>query len=248
MNHDLPSPGAGDDPHPGGQTIAELFLGREDMRIGTILGPGAGFFLLQAGHQALRFPGGESALQNHFGQPLLKEFVGDAQQRAGLPGGQPPLLQHLLDRFGQLEQPQAVGDRGPTLPQTACQVFLAEPLLFGQEAIGAGLLHGVEVLPLDVFQQRQLQHFIVGHVEYDDGDFRKTRFLGGTPTALAGHDFVPVTVSAYHNGLNDAVFPDGLGQFAQGFIGEAEPRLLGIGEQQVDIGLLGTAVGRPGRQ
>ena len=88
--------------------------------------------------------------------PLIG-FVGERQQRARVPHRQAARRDLGPHFVGQLEQPQEVGDRRAILADGGRDVFLLQVELVGEPAVGERLFDRVQVLALDVFDQRHLE-------------------------------------------------------------------------------------------
>ena len=143
-----------------------------------------------------------------FAPPVL----GQAQDSPGVALGQ-AIVQHELPLVGgQLQQPQLVGKGG------LCH---AQPLgRLGLGAVPKGdhipqplcLLKGVQVFPLDVFQQTQRRSPLVAAVAEDSRNGLHPGQLTGTEPPLPCHQLVTTFDLPHRDGLQQAVFPDALGQ------------------------------------
>ena len=113
---------------------------------------------------------------------------------------------------GQLQQPQLVGKGG------LCH---AQP--FGRLGLGAVpkgdhipqplcLLKGVQVFPLDVFQQTQRRSPLVAAVAEDGRNGLHPGQLAGAEPPLPCHQLVTALDLPHRDGLQQAVFPDALSQ------------------------------------
>ena len=94
---------------------------------------------------------------------------------------------------GSSEQPQAVGHGRAVLADRLRDFLLREVELVHQAAVGGGLLDGVQVLALDVLDERHLEQapFVGGgHIADDDRDAAQAGQLGGAPAPLARDDLV----------------------------------------------------------
>ena len=67
-----------------------------------------------------------------------------------------------VEHFGrQCEEAQGVGNGGAVFAYVLGNFFLREKTLVYEHAIGFGFFDGVEIFPLDVFNQREFHHFLV---------------------------------------------------------------------------------------
>ena len=83
---------------------------------------------------------------------LLLRF--QLQDRPGVTGGQLALADALLHLGTQPQQPQSICHGGTGLPYPTGGFLLRQAVFLHQALIALGLLHGVEVLPLQIFNQR----------------------------------------------------------------------------------------------
>ena len=113
--------------------------------------------------------------------------------------------------LGQIQQPQRIGDMRAAFADDFRQLRLGIAKIGPKPLIAARLLDRVEILALDVLDDRQFQSFaIIGFVN-DDGNIGETRELGGAPTPLAGDDFIGVGDAGDgpdDDRLNNALFAD----------------------------------------
>ena len=103
--------------------------------------------------------------------------------------------------------------------------------------VTGGLLECVQVCPLDVFDDSDLERFAIAGFDDDDGDLVQPRPLRGPPAALASDDFVSVRNAgnrANDDRLDDAAFLDGGGELIEFRIVEALSRVTRIGAQEFD--------------
>ena len=79
-------------------------------------------------------------------------------------------LQQQVHRVGQGQQAQGVGHGGAGLAHPLGDLLLGEAVLLHQGAVAGGLLNGVQILPLEVFNQAQLHHRAVVRLDDDRRD------------------------------------------------------------------------------
>jgi hypothetical protein len=97
--------------------------------------------------------------------------------------------------------------------------------LFGELCVTVRLFDGVEVFALQIFDEREFQDRAVVGLAGDDGNLRQIQELRRAPAAFAGDQFKITAALADDERLDDALFADGIGQFAQGILGELFARL-----------------------
>ena len=144
------------------------------------------------------------------------------------------------DLIGQLEQPLEVGDRRAILADRGRNPFLGQVELVGETPVGKRLLNRVQILALDVFDQRHFEQRLLGawrdvahhhrHAQ-QPGDFR------GAPAAFAGDDLESIADLAHHDRLDDAVGADRLRELLQPRIVDIAARLKVVRLEAIDVGL-----------
>jgi hypothetical protein len=104
-----------------------------------------------------------------------------------------------------------------------------------QLLIGGGLFERVELLPVEVLQQRVAKHIGVRRLTDDRWDVLKARPLGRPPAALA-HDelVVPVTDLPHHDRLEKPDLGDGGGQLFERLLVKGAARLARIRRDRAD--------------
>ena len=115
-----------------------------------------------------------------------------------------------------------------------CQHFLRVAEFVNEPAVRLRLFDRVQILPLDVLDQRNLQRFAVGVIADDDRHFVKARALRGAPAALTRDDLIIMAVRTHHDRLDDAAFRDRAGKLVQRVVVEMAARLIGVGSDRAD--------------
>ena len=108
----------------------------------------------------------------------------------------------------ELEQAQRVGDGRAGAPDAGRDVVLAEPELVDQLAVGVGRLDRVEVLALQVLDERELELVAIDELADDGRDAIEAGRLGRPEAALAGDELVAVDRLGDEDRLEDAVLGD----------------------------------------
>ena len=75
----------------------------------------------------------------------------------------------------QLQKAEGVCHGRPAAGDPLGDFFLGEAELFDHELVGLGLLDGAQVVPLDVLDQGEFEHVLVGDVLHQRGDLVKSR-------------------------------------------------------------------------
>jgi hypothetical protein len=155
------------------------------------------------------------------GEQQLLFSSGQAENHLRVADRKPAFAQKFLDRLGQFEQPQRIGHRRAALADLGRDVLLRELELFRELRVAVRLLDGVQIFALQIFDERQLQHRAVVGLAGDDGNFRQIQKLRRAPAAFAGDQFKKTAALAHDERLHDALFADGIGQFAQRLVGKS---------------------------
>ena len=130
---------------------------------------------------------------------------GEAAERSAVTLGQAPVGDRRLDARRQVEKAQRVGDGRASSTDPAGDVVLAEAELVDELPIGLGRLERVEVLALEVLDERELELVTIGELADDRRDPLEAGGLRGTKAALAGDELVAVDGLGDQDRLEDAV-------------------------------------------
>jgi hypothetical protein len=142
----------------------------------------------------------------------------------------------LLDGCGELEEAEEVGDAGAVFAGARGHLLLGEMEVLREALVGAGLLHGVEVGALEVFDEGEGEEGAVIDF-FDDGwDVGPPESGGGAEAALAGDELIAFAVSgsADRYRLEEAVTLERGFQFGEVFRAEFLAGLEGVGADLVD--------------
>jgi len=105
--------------------------------------------------------------------------------------------------------------------------------------VGQSDFYGVEVLALQVLDQSQLHHVLVVDGTDVGGNGFKPSQLGGTPTALAGNNLIPVIGHlSQRDRLDDAQFAYACSQFVESFLVKLVAWLVRVGFYLVEGNLV----------
>ena len=103
-------------------------------------------------------------------------------------GGQRAGLDHRLDAIRQPQQAQRIGEVRSALADDVGECLLRVLESLDQVAIAARLLDRIEVRPLHVFDQRDLEQLLVVELPHNDGNRMQPGLLRRAPAPLAGND------------------------------------------------------------
>ena len=151
-----------------------------------------------------------------------------------MPGGDLAGRQRQPHRLRQVEQPQEIADRRAVHAELFGQLFdgAAERVEVFAERLG--LFEVAEVFPLQVFFEGVFAGRLVDDVDDPAGNGRQARLDRGLPATFASDDLKSAIDFADKQRLQNAVFLDAGGEFAERLGIELTPRLERIAGQLVD--------------
>ena len=157
----------------------------------------------------------------------------DGSQGSGMSHGNLPLFHHSLHTFIQLQQPEGIGDDRPAFGNTPGNLLLGQAEFLHQPLIGPGLLHGIQVLSLQVLNQGKLHDLLIIIFPDYDRHFLQSGLHAGPPSALARDDLIISFPFLDHDRLDQSVLADRICQFLQGILVKGLSGLAAIG---LDLG------------
>ena len=101
----------------------------------------------------------------------------------------------LLNRRCEFQEPERVGDRGPSATHAMRDLLVRQPELVDQSLERARLLHRVEIGALQVLDQRPGELLALGRRPHDGRNPLQAGHLGRPQTSLAGDQAIPGRVS-----------------------------------------------------
>ena len=106
------------------------------------------------------------------------------QQRAGVAGGNGAVGDKTPGRLGQIQQPQRVGDMRAAFADDFRQLRLGIAKIGPKPLIAARFLDRVEILALDVLDDRQLESLAIVGLMNDHGNIGETSRVGRRANAV----------------------------------------------------------------
>ena len=107
---------------------------------------------------------------------------------------------------------------------------MGEAKIGEQGQVALRFFHRVQVFPLEVLDESQLQDLPIVRFDDDRGDLFPARQFGGPPPPLPGDDLIVTGAQPPdREGLDHAVFLDGGGQIGQRSVIESFPGLVQAG-------------------
>lgn len=134
-----------------------------------------------------------------------------------------------LDVAGEFQEPKEVRNGGSIFACTLSDLIVAKVELLVQAIKGVSYFNRVQILALDVLDERDLHEPLVCEVLNDDGHVGERSQLRGAPAALSGDELISVSGMTDDDGLDDSVLSDGLGEFGEALRIEYLTRLKGVG-------------------
>src|SRR4051812_30017907 len=118
------------------------------------------------------------------------------------------MADEILDGLSELQQSQGISDGSAALANFGRHFVLLELKLLDELRVTLRFLHGIEVLALKIFDERQFKdRAIVGFAD-DNGDLGQTEQLGGAPAAFTGDQLQMTIQFTDDERLDDALFFD----------------------------------------
>ena len=124
-----------------------------------------------------------------------------------------------------------------SLPTADDELFLGQLVFVDQPPVRLRFFDRIQVVALDVLDERDLQQMIVVDLAHDDGDLEQARALRRAPAALAGDDLEAALDAADEQRLNHAVRANRLRELFEPRFVDVRARLARIGHEQIEIDL-----------
>ncbi len=142
---------------------------------------------------------------------ILGVRIVEDQQGAGVTGGQHACRHPALNRAGQVEQPQGVGDMRPGAADLPGQLLMGGTEVIQQLLVGRGLFQRVKLLAVQVLHESVAQQVIIRGGAHDGRDIGQARALRGAPPPLSHDQLEPArTHLADHHRLQQPDLADRL--------------------------------------
>src|SRR5262249_25178972 len=149
--------------------------------------------------EPFNLPNSESASSSALSVAHSELAICDREQSAAVSCGEFPFFDPVLNCRLQLQQANGVGNRGAILAGSFRNGFLGQLNLVHQAFKRARSLHRVEILALDVLNQRHLQCKFVGNFADDGSYFCQSCSLSSTPAAFPGDQLIAIANGPYHD-------------------------------------------------
>jgi len=188
-----------------------------------------GWARLQFGDHGFRLPHIEVLFQDPVGGKLLLLFAGDSQDHLGMADREAAVADRALDRGREFEQAERICDNGAALSDSRRNLILFELELPDQLAVTLGFLDRVEILPLEIFDQREFQDRAVISFADDCRGISQAGKLGSPPAPFSGNQLKILAVFPNDERLKDPSLTNGIGKLLEGFGRKMLSRLQGAG-------------------
>ena len=159
----------------------------------------------------------------------LERLALKCEERPDLPHREDAIGDECLYLLREAEQPNAVGNRRAAARDTARELLLGEAEFREQPLIGTCLLDGVQILALDVLDERHLGKLCIRRRAKYGGDMGKAcEFCRAQATLSRDQLILVVADGTNRDGLEDTMTRNGLTQLLEGSLIELTPRLVAI--------------------
>jgi hypothetical protein len=165
--------------------------------------------------QLFRHPNGCALPHNDIHQQSLLLVRLEGKQDFSMPDGDSPLFEERLRTRVQVEKPHGVRDRRSAFADAFGDLILGESEIAMEAFVGAGLLDGIEIFALKIFDESELQHLAIACRANDCWSFGEFEFARGTPAAFTSDEFVLVAYPSNDERLDDATLPNALYEFLE---------------------------------
>ena len=135
---------------------------------------------------------------------------------------------------GRLQKPEQVGDGRAVLARSSPDLFVTQVHLAGEALQRLSRFDRVQVLALDVFNQRDFEELLVGIVLDYGGHLAEFGHLRSSEPPLTGNQLESIAFPPQNQWLDDSVRPNGGSQFFQPVVIEDGAGLEGVGVDQID--------------
>ena len=174
----------------------QLFFGGAGVGVDLRGGGGGAGGRRFAADERFGFAHGQAARDDLARHAALRGFVGQREERARVAHRQRAGREVVADFDRQAQQPDVVGDRRAILADGGRDRFLRQLQFVGQPPVRLRFFDRIQIVALDVLDERDLQQLIVGDLADDDGDLEQAGALRRAPAAFAGDDLVAVADAA----------------------------------------------------
>ena len=167
-------------------------------------------------NQLLDFSNRQSFSDDLFADLGLFRPVFQRQKRPGMSHGNLFRQHMLLDLIRKTKQTKQIRYCGPVLTHARGNLFLRQLTFFQKSEISLGFVDRVQIVSLDVFDQRQFHHFFWRSDGFYDGRYSgKTRLFGSPQPPLACNQLEAVFHFPNRHRLDNALLDDGPSQFIE---------------------------------
>src|SRR5260370_238611 len=122
-------------------------------------------------------------------------------------------LNQIEDRLFQAQEPRGVTNCCSILSGFCCNLFLRQMKFIRQTFVGPRLFDRIEVLALNIFDQRYLECRLVANLTDDRGNAAQAGSLRRAPSTFAGEKLISRSDAPQYQRLDDSTPLDGLSEF-----------------------------------
>src|SRR3989442_5973256 len=187
-------------------------------------------------HSVFHVPHRKPEVYRLLGERRRDTRVLEREQRAGVADRETAFMQQREHRRRQFQQAEGVGDRGAVATHRVRDVLLRQAEFREETLVAARLVHGREVVTLQVLDQREREGGAVVDFALHRGDLLPAQRLASPQSALAGDQLEAAGAArdgAHHDGLQQTGLAPGALELLQRLGGDVPARLVGVG---ADVG------------
>ena len=137
---------------------------------------------------------------------------------------------HRADFLGKLQKAKCVCDRRARLYDALRDLLLRQAVVAHELLVAFGFLDRVEVLPLQILDERKLHDLALARFNDHRRDLVEAGLPGRAPSPLARDNLICAVffTRAHRNRCDDAVQADAFRQLVKRLLREYLPRLIGV--------------------
>ena len=146
--------------------------------------------LVESVHECFDLSYRESAIDHSLRKLCTSALVGETKQSSCVTCREISVFEKLKCFVGKLEQTKCVCNCGTALSDLLCYLLLRESEFVDERAVSHCFFYGIEILSLNVLDERHLSSLELVTVEYYRGDLCKSCHFCGSPTTFTCDYFV----------------------------------------------------------
>jgi len=146
-------------------------------------------------------------------------------------------LNEGLDFTREAKEPQGVCNGCSIAADASSDFFLGQSQSFYKLLISLCFLDRIEVLAMNVLNEREFEHVLIRDVTDDRRDLQQSSHLGCSPSAFSGNQLVAKAATSNDNRLYETMSSDGVRELTQPLFIISSTGLMGIRIDKIDVQL-----------